>query len=165
RALSYLPAYRIPRRYGRWPGRADMVEYLRQYQRRLGLRVRTGSEVRRVGRGTAGWLAVTSAGEMRARCMVVTTGHDARPVIPPWPGRDGFRSELIHSSDYLEPSPFRDRDVLVVSVADSGSEIAFELAPGGAARVRVASRTPPPIGPREDMGITLIYSDLPPDPP
>jgi len=164
RALSYLPAYRIPRRYGRWPGRADMVEYLREYQRRLDLRVQTGTEVRRVDRDTAGWLVVTSTGEMRARCVVVSTGHDASPVIPPWPGRDGFTTQLIHSSDYIEPSPFRDRDVLVVSAANSGSEIAFELARGGAARVRVASRTPPPIAPREYMGFPLMYSALPLNP-
>jgi cation diffusion facilitator CzcD-associated flavoprotein CzcO len=141
-----------------------MVDYLREYRRRLDLRVRTGIEVRRVDRDEGGWRAVTSAGEMRARCVVVATGHDAHPVIPPWPGRDGFTRELIHSSEYVEPTPFRDRDVLVVSAANSGSEIAFELARGGAARVRVSSRTPPPIAPREYMGFPLMYSALPLNP-
>jgi putative flavoprotein involved in K+ transport len=164
RGLSYLPGYRMPRRYGRWPTRTNMVEYLREYRRRLGLRVELGTELRRVDRDDAGWVADTSAGEIRARCIVVGTGHDATPVIPTWPGREGFEGELIHSSAYLEPSAFRARDVLVVSAANSGSEIAFELSRGGAARVRVSSRTPPPIAPREYLGFPLMYSALPLNP-
>jgi putative flavoprotein involved in K+ transport len=164
RGLSYLPGYRIPRRYGRWPGRLDMVEYLREYRRRLGLQVQFGIEVRRVHRDNGGWRVDTSQGDVRARCVVLATGHDANPVIPSWPGRDTFKGELLHSAAYREPSPFRERHVLVVSAANSGSEIAFELSRAQAASVRVAMRTPPPIAPREYMGIPLMYSALPIDP-
>jgi putative flavoprotein involved in K+ transport len=164
RGLSHLPRYRMPRRYGRWPTKDDLAEYLRTYQQRLGLRVQFGIEARRVDRHAGGWLVRTSEGDLSARCVVVTTGHDADPVIPAWPGRESFRGELIHSSDYREPSPFRDRDVLVVSASNSGSEIAFELARAGAARVRVAMRTPPPIVPREYLGFPIMYSALPLNP-
>ena len=164
RGLSYLPGYRMPRRYGRWPGRADLVEYLREYRRRLGLRVEFGTEVRRVDREGDGWLVSVSTGYVRARCVAVTTGHDAHELIPPWPGKEGFEGELIHSAAYREPSPYHGRDVLVVSAANSGSEIAFELSRGVASRVRVAMRTPPPIAPREYRGFPLMYSALPLEP-
>jgi len=161
RGLSYLPGYRIPRRYGRWPGRLHMVEYLREYAQRFGLRIEFGTEARRVERRGGDWSVDTSRGEIRAACVVITTGHDATPVIPPWPGRSGFSGELLHSAAYREPSRFRGRSVLVVSAANSGSEIAFELSRAGAASVQVAMRTPPPIAPREYMGFPLMYSALP----
>lgn len=48
RLTTTLARYRMPRRYGRWPTRDDVVEYLREYRRRLGIEVRTGVEVTRV---------------------------------------------------------------------------------------------------------------------
>jgi putative flavoprotein involved in K+ transport len=164
RLLSYLPRYRLPRRYGRWPSRDDVVEYLRDYVRRLGLQIRFGTEVRRIERSDHGWRLSTSAAHLEARCVVVTTGHDHDAFIPDWPGRDGFPGKLIHSSSYREPTPFRDRDVLVVSARNSGSEIAFELAQSAAGRVRVAMRTPPNVVPREWLGVPLMYAGMPIDP-
>jgi putative flavoprotein involved in K+ transport len=164
RLLSSMPRYRMPRGYGRWPGRDDLVEYLRAYVRNLGLRVQHGAEVQRIDRADSGWLVRTSAGDLDAPCAVVATGHDHDPCIPDWPGREGFPGDVIHSSSYREPSPFRGRDVLVVSARNSGSEIAVELARGGASRVRVAMRTPPNVVPREWLGIALMYTALPIDP-
>jgi putative flavoprotein involved in K+ transport len=164
RLLSSLPGHRIPRRYGRWPARLDVVEYLRDYQRRFDLPVQFGVEVSRIDHNDGGWVVRGSDGDHRARCVVVTTGHDNHPVTPPWPGRDDFPGELIHSSQYREPSPFRGRHVLVVSAANSGSEIAYELVRNGAASVRVAMRTPPNVLPRENMGLPLMYTGLPFDP-
>jgi putative flavoprotein involved in K+ transport len=160
RRLSSLPGYRMPSRYGRWPRRDHMVEYLRDYARRLCLRVEPGIEVGRVERSDGGWLVSTSDGERRAECVVLATGHDAHPVIPEWRGREDFGGELIHSSQYREPSPFVGRDVLVVSAANSGSEISFELARAGAARVRTSMRTPPVVIPREYLGVPLTYTAL-----
>jgi len=34
---SHLPGQRIPRRYGRWPKREDLVDYFDDYVRRQGL--------------------------------------------------------------------------------------------------------------------------------
>jgi putative flavoprotein involved in K+ transport len=91
RGLSHLPRYRMPRRYGRWPGRASVVEYLREYRRKLGLRVAFSSEVRRVDHAEDGWLISQLDGGIRARCVVIATGHDAYAAIPPWPGAKDFR--------------------------------------------------------------------------
>jgi putative flavoprotein involved in K+ transport len=164
RLLSYLPRYHMPRRYGRWPSRDQLVEYLRDYARRLELRVIPRTEVERVDRSDLGWRLRSSTGDFDTRCAVLATGHDHDPVIPDWPGREDFPGELLHSSSYREPSPFGNRDVLVVSARNSGSEIAFELARNGARRVRVAMRTPPNVVPREWLGIALMYTALPLDP-
>jgi putative flavoprotein involved in K+ transport len=159
-----MPRYRMPRSYGRWPSRDQLVEYLRDYARHLELRVLPRTEVERIDRSDFGWRLRTSAGDLDTRCAVVATGHDHDPVIPDWPGREGFPGELLHSSSYRAPPPFRGRDVLVVSARNSGSEIAFELARNGARRVRVAMRTPPNVVPREWIGIAVMYTALPLDP-
>ena len=164
RLTSSLGRYRMPRRYGRWPARDDMVEYLNDYARRLGLDVRTRTEVTRVDTAPAGWRVQTSGGEMTTPAVVIATGHDRRPLIPKWPGRDGFSGDMTHASSYREPSPFRGRDVLVVSAANTGSEIAFELSQNGAARVRSAMRRAPSVVTREWLGFPLSYSGVTLDP-
>ncbi|MDQ4041086.1 MAG: NAD(P)/FAD-dependent oxidoreductase [Actinomycetota bacterium] len=149
RVTSTLGGYRMPRRYGRWPSRDAMVEYLEEYARRGELDVRCGVSVERLDRGDGGWSVTTSEGVLRAPQAVVATGHDIHPVLPPWPGRDEFPGTLVHSAGYRNADPFRGLDVLVVSASNSGSEIACELARDGAGRVWTARRSSPPIFPRE----------------
>jgi len=82
---------------------------------------------------------------------VVATGHGNVPFVPDWPG--AFAGEIVHSSDYRNPSPFRDRRVLVVGSGNSGAEIAVDLADGGAREVLVSVRTPPSIVRRDTLGV------------
>src|SRR2546427_10326674 len=89
RLTSTLAGYRIPRRYGRWPSKDAIVEYLEEYASRHELRIEFGVEARRVDRGSDSWVLQTSNGELRALSVVSATGHDAKPVIPDWPGRAG----------------------------------------------------------------------------
>ena len=168
RLTSTLAGYRIPRHYGRWPSRDAIVEYLEEYARREALRIECGVELSRVDRENEGWLLRTSNGELRTRALVIATGHDAEPAIPDWPGRAGYAGELFHAADYRRPDPFRDRDVLVVGPNTTGSEVAYELASQGAARVRVSTRTPPYISRREwprgaPVNYTAVMLDLLPD--
>jgi putative flavoprotein involved in K+ transport len=175
RFTSTLAGYRMPRRYGRWPRRDEVVEYLDEYARRYGLRIRFGAELSRIepigdepagtaaGGGNARWLLDTSDGEIAARFVVLATGHDAKPKLPEWPGRERFGGELIHSADYRNPKPFAGKDVLVVSARNTGSEIAYELTAAGC-RVWVSMRTPPNVFPREWLGYPLNYTTVLLDP-
>jgi putative flavoprotein involved in K+ transport len=151
RLLSGLPGARIPRRYGRWVARDDLIEYFHEYAR--GLDVRTNMRVERLEHDDDGWLVETSNGTIRAQDVVVATGYSGTPRVPDWAGRDSYTGELIHSSEYRNPEPFRGRDVLVVGTGNSGAEIAHDVADGGAARTRLAVRTPPQIIRRSTAGI------------
>jgi putative flavoprotein involved in K+ transport len=141
RAVSRLPGGVIPRNAGRWPHKDDLVARLERYAMEERLDVRTGVKACSTERAGGRWLIRTSAGPLEADVVVVATGHDRVPVMPDWPGRDGYLGELAHSSAYRSSRPFRGRDVLVVGIGNSGSEIATDLASNGAARVRVAVRT------------------------
>ena len=165
RLLSGLPGLRIPRRYGRWVRRDDLLAYFTDYADAHDLDVRTGVRVHRVD---PGWELDTSAGPIRATTVIVATGYNGAPFIPDWPGRDGFAGDLIHSSDYRNPEPYRGRDVLVVGAGNSGAEIATDVADGGASRSRLSVRTPPQIVRRATAGIPaqligIAIRHLPPD--
>ena len=153
RWLSNLPGYRFSTRHGRWVSRDGVIRYLEGYARHHRLDVRTGVEVRGLEREDGGWRLDTSSGAVHARFVVVATGYNHTPVLPDWPGRDGFAGELIHGQDYRNPEPYRGRDVLVVGAGNTGAEIAVDLVEGGAARVRMAIRTPPHISLREVNGM------------
>ena len=150
RLLSGLPGQRIPRRYGRWVARDDLVAYFNDYATAHGIDVRAGVRVDRID---PSWTLETSAGPMEAETVVVATGYNGAPFVPDWPGRNGFTGELIHSSQYRNPAPFRGSDVLVVGAGNSGAEIATDLADGGASRSRISVRTPPQIVRRATAGV------------
>ena len=109
----------------------------------------------RIDRDEDGWVLRTSAGDVRGDQVVVAAGYAHTPFIPEWPGRDRFRGTLIHAAKYRNADRFRGRDVLVVGAGCSGAEIAHELAADGAARVRLAVRTPPNIILRNPIGPPL----------
>jgi putative flavoprotein involved in K+ transport len=168
RLLSGLPGLRIPRRYGRWVGRDDLLEYFRTYADAHGLDVRTRTRVERIDHDRDAWRLETGNGAIRAGTVVVATGYNGTPFVPEWPGRDAFAGELIHSSEYMNPEPFRGRDVLVVGAGNSGAEIATDVAAGGASRSRLSVRTPPQIVRRSTAGIPaqligIAIRHVPPD--
>ncbi|WP_431042706.1 flavin-containing monooxygenase [Streptomyces sp. P1-3] len=155
RRRSALPGLPIPRSYGRWVARDDLVRYLERYTDHHGLEVVTGVAVSRVERapGGAGWLLRATGGrELVSPTVVVATGRNHTPRLPDWPGRDTYTGPLAHARDYRAPGPYRGMDVLVAGAGNSGAEIAVDLAEGGAARVRLAVRTTPHILRRSAAG-------------
>jgi putative flavoprotein involved in K+ transport len=151
RWLSNLPGYRIPREFGRWVARDEFVGYLEQYAAHYRLEPRFGIEATRIDRDDGRWCVQTTAGVIPARVVVVASGYSRVPYLPRWPGT--FDGPLIHSAEYHNPAPYRGQDVLVIGAGNSGSEIAVDLAEGGAGRVRIAVRTPPNIVRRDTKGL------------
>ncbi|MGR4882834.1 flavin-containing monooxygenase [Streptomyces sp. LARHCF249] len=154
RRLSALPGLPMPRRFGRWVSRDDVVRYLEKYAEFHELEIVTGVEVTRLETdGNGGWtLHATGGRVLTAAAVVVATGYNHTPRLPDWPGRDTYSGQLLHAADYRAPGPYAGRDVLVVGVGNTGAEIAVDLAEGGAARVRLAVRTAPHIVRRSTAG-------------
>lgn len=155
RRLSALPGLGMPRRFGRWVARENVVRYLEKYAEFHELELATGIEVTRIERADdgAGWtLHATGGRTLAAGAVVVATGFNHTPVVPDWPGLEGYGGELAHAAAYRNAAPYAGRDVLVVGVGNTGAEIAVDLAEGGAARVRLAVRTAPHILRRSTAG-------------
>ncbi|MYW09043.1 NAD(P)-binding domain-containing protein [Streptomyces sp. SID2563] len=155
RRWSALPGLPMPRKFGRWVARDNVVRYLEKYAEHHELEVITGVEVSRIDRAAdgTGWRLSASGGrELTGRAVVVATGFNHTPRLPDWPGRETFTGELLHASDYRSPAPYAGKDVLVVGVGNTGAEIAVDLVEGGASRVRLAVRTVPHIVRRSTAG-------------
>jgi cation diffusion facilitator CzcD-associated flavoprotein CzcO len=165
RWFSKLPGGRYPRGTDIFPSRDEVIAYLEGYARENALDVRLNTHVDRIDPEGAGWVVRTSNGDVRAEQVIVAAGYEHTPHVPDWPGRERFDGPLVHAAEYRNPEPFRGRDVLVVGPGCSGMEIAYDLAEGGAQRVRLAVRTPPnmllrsPIGP----GIALALMRMRPE--
>ncbi|MFK0169215.1 flavin-containing monooxygenase [Streptomyces sp. NPDC090306] len=163
RGLSALPGLKMPRKFGRWVSRDDVVRYLEKYTEVHGLEIVSGVEVSRVERtadGT-GWLLRASGGrELTGGAVVVATGTNHTPALPDWPGADGYPGKLLHASEYRNPAPYAGQDVLVVGVGNTGAEIAVDLVEGGASRVRLAVRTAPHIVRRSTAGWAAQYTGI-----
>ncbi|MFJ1749894.1 flavin-containing monooxygenase [Streptomyces sp. NPDC088116] len=158
---SALPGLAMPRSFGRWTARADVVRYLEKYAEFHKLDVVTGVEVTRVERAPdgTGWLLHATGGrKLTARAVVVATGYNHTPRVPSWPGLDSYGGELLHAGEYRDPRPYAGKDVLVVGAGNTGAEIAVDLVEGGAARVRLAVRTVPHIVRRSTAGWPAQYT-------
>jgi putative flavoprotein involved in K+ transport len=173
RGLSGLPGFGFPKAAGRWPSRDAVIDYLERYRATHELEVRGSTEVERIDAADAGdgdevrWIIQTTAGErLPTRSVVVATGHAHTPAVPEWPGLESYTGQLRHAREYRNAAPFAGLDVLVVGVGNSGSEIAVDLAEGGARRVWIAVRTPPQIvrrnvGPWPAHATGILVSRLP----
>ncbi|WP_030317764.1 flavin-containing monooxygenase [Streptomyces sp. NRRL B-3229] len=163
RRLSALPGLPMPRRFGRWVSRDDVVRYLEKYAEHHELETVTGVEVSRIERtpdGTGWLLHATGGRELTGAAVVVATGWNHTPLLPEWPGREEFKGELRHAGEYRNPGPYAGRDVLVVGVGNTGAEIAVDLVEGGAARVRLSVRTAPHIVRRSTAGWAAQYTGV-----
>jgi putative flavoprotein involved in K+ transport len=161
RIQSGLPGLRPPRSAGRWLAKDDYAAYLAGYARRHGLEPELGVVAERVDRTGDGYTVSTDAGPRCAATVVVATGYQRVPVVPDWPGAEQFGGELLHSSGYRSPAPYRGKRVLVVGTGNSGAEIAADLAEQGTAEVWLSCRTPPHVIRRQTGPIPTTILGIP----
>jgi len=124
----------------RYPRRAELVGYLREYAAALDADIRTGWRVDDVASGSDGGFVLTAADgrQLRTGAVVAATGRFGHPRRLELPGADRFTGRLLHTADYQGPTPFGDERVVVVGGGNSAVQIATELA--AVARVTIATR-------------------------
>ncbi|ORZ07268.1 flavin monooxygenase-like protein [Lobosporangium transversale] len=88
--------------------------------------------------------------------VMMCTGHHSVPRYPSFPGMDpddldAFTGQQIHSHFYREPNQFKEQNVLVVGLGNSGADLAVELSQGQSP-VYLSRRTPVWILPRWLLG-------------
>lgn len=155
RSHSGLPGLAMPKAYGRYPSRAQFVDYLGLYAARFNLKPIFNSAVTTIGREGEFWRIEAGTQAFRAPVAVIATGWADFPFSPSWPGMEAFRGEILHSSAYRNPRSYAGKRVLVVGFGNSGGEIALDLAE---ARVEVtlSVRGPVNILPRDLLGLPVL---------
>jgi cation diffusion facilitator CzcD-associated flavoprotein CzcO len=160
RGLSGLPYHPMPTTYPKYPSREQVVAYLEEYARRFSIEPRFEQKVRSVRQDGDGWLTETEQGlEIASRNVVVATGYTRVPFEATWPGRDGFRGEIVHSSRYDNGRRFRGKRVLVVGFGNSGGEIAIDLHEHGAMPT-ISVRSAVNVIPRDLFGLPILAVGL-----
>ena len=152
RPLSHLPKRPFPKGTPMFPTRDQLVDHIERHADEEGIDIRLGTRVDRIDRKDGTWLVTTSNGEIATTEVVISTGYENRPFIPSWEGLESFGGQVLHSSQYRNPDPYRDMKALVVGPGCSGMEIAYDLSEGGAGKVWLSARTPPNIMLREGPG-------------
>ncbi|MGJ4138175.1 NAD(P)-binding domain-containing protein [Corynebacterium evansiae] len=136
-----MPSYNGPKGY---PPPGHVVDYLREYERRYDLPVVRPVHVEQVeydeptglfqlhartgrGDGHSSSASHTSRAHIwRARTVVAATGTWSAPFVPYYPGE--FAGRQWHTATYPGPELFAGSSVAVVGAANSGAQIAADLA-------------------------------------
>jgi putative flavoprotein involved in K+ transport len=118
----------FPAEPGYFPTKDEMADYLEAYAARFDLPVRSGSRVSRLTRERGRFVALTEDVRYEAENVVVAMCDYQRPRTPQFASelRDDIRQ--LHSADYRHAEQLRDGPTLLVGAANSGADIAMELA-------------------------------------
>ena len=125
-----LPGMPFPGRRSGYPGKDDIADYFEAYAHRFELPVRTDVKVNRLSRIGDRFLVTAGDDSWSAASVIVATGAFHHPRVPSFARELDDRITQLHSKEYRRPSQIRAGAVLVVGAANSGAEIALELAPG-----------------------------------
>jgi cation diffusion facilitator CzcD-associated flavoprotein CzcO len=155
RLISHLPGMRIPKKFGAFPSRNDIVKYLEEYEAALDVPIHRGVRVNRIDPMSDGWQLSTTDGSWSARQVVIATGHERVPIIPAWPGRDGFAGNLIHAANFGRIERFQGQRILVVGAGNSGTDVLNHLVRIRTEALWVSVRNGPSILPKRLLGIPL----------
>lgn len=126
--LSELPGARHAGPRWAFHTKDAFADYLEAYARRFDLDVRTGVHVRDITRQDGRYVVTTGQGRFEADHVVLATGAHREPRVPPFATRLDHATVQLHSSEYRNPGQMQPGAVLVVGAANSGAEIALELA-------------------------------------
>ena len=123
-----LPGLAFPAAADTYPGKDDVADYLQVYAAHFELPVLLNTMVTSLTRSNGVYVARAKAGAWEARQVVVATGPFQVPFIPPIAGELDPGVRQLHSVEYCNPATMPPGGVLVVGAANSGCQIAEELA-------------------------------------
>jgi thioredoxin reductase len=150
RTYSGLPHRPIPKTAPVFVPRLDLIKYWEEYAQHYGIEPMFGQEVRRVQREGNSWVTSTATDTFVSENVIVCTGYNRVPHVPHWPGQELYQGTFLHSSTYKNAEPFKNKNVLVVGMGNSGAEIALDLSE--AARGTFISLRSPVNIMRHDLG-------------
>lgn len=149
RDLSHFPGLPYPPGTPAFPPKAALIHHLEDFRARHRLPTEFGTTVKKIALDGNRWILHTSAGERRARDVVVTTGRDRVPYIPQWPGMREFTGQILHSADFGVACDYEGKRVLVVGAGNSAFDILNHLAATGtASAIWLSARNGPSILPK-----------------
>jgi putative flavoprotein involved in K+ transport len=142
RDLDALPGIPFPNGDDPFPNKDEVADYQEGYAREMRFPIRLGAEVRAL-RSTGGTFEANVGGDViRARSVVIAGGHFHTPRIPDFAAWLDPTVLQLHSRDYRRARDLPEGPVVVVGAANSGSEIAVEVARERPTTIAIGTRKP-----------------------
>ncbi|CAH1637686.1 unnamed protein product [Spodoptera littoralis] len=131
-----LRGFPLPEHLPSFPSWRDYYQYLQDYSKHFNILdhikfLHNVLLIRRVGdvwRVKHQHVQTNETFEDEYDYIIIGNGHFSKPNMPNIPGEDRFKGKIIHSHDYKEPEPFRNRRVLIVGAGPSGMDIGLDVA-------------------------------------
>jgi putative flavoprotein involved in K+ transport len=125
-----LPGMPFPGPRTFFPTKDQVADYLSVYATRFQLPIRLRTRVERVSARDdgEGFVVVANGQPMDADQVIVASGAFHAPRVPEFAAELNPSILQLHSSQYRRPSELHDGPVLVVGAANSGAEIALDVA-------------------------------------
>lgn len=112
---SSLSGWQMPPTGATYPGRDQVVNYLRDYENRYAFPVQRPVWVSAINDLSDRLEVVSDQQRWQARAVISATGTWRNPFIPAYPDRDLFQGEQLHSAHYQSPTRFAGQKVLVTA--------------------------------------------------
>ncbi|HUG05129.1 MAG TPA: NAD(P)-binding domain-containing protein [Candidatus Limnocylindria bacterium] len=146
RELDALPGIPFPAGDDPFPNKDEVADYQERYASELGFPIRLGAAVRDLRRHGGVFEAKVGEEVIRARSVVIAGGHYHAPRIPDLAARLDPAVLQLHSRDYRRAQDLPVGPVVVVGAANSGGEIAVEVARHRPTTIAIGTRRPLPPG-------------------
>jgi cation diffusion facilitator CzcD-associated flavoprotein CzcO len=124
---SSLPGWLMPKSADEYPGKAQVVDYLVQYEKKYNLPVERPVKVEKIVYTPPIYSIHTSAGVWQAKAVVSATGSWHAPYVPEYPDRHLYSGHQFHSAQYQTPEDFIGQKVLIIGGGNSGAQILAEV--------------------------------------
>lgn len=144
RDLDALPEMPFPRGDDPFPNKDEVADYQDRYARELGAPLRLGTAVRDVRPRGDGFDVALGTEVVRARSVVIAGGAFNAPRIPDFAARLDPGVLQLHSREYRRARDLPEGPVVVVGSANSGGEIAVEVARERPTTIAIGTRRPLP---------------------
>ena len=142
RELDALGRVPFPAGDDPFPNKDEVADYQERYAHEMRFPLSLGTGVRALRRAGEQFQAVVGAEVVRARSVVVACGHFQAPAIPDFAARLDPAVLQLHSSGYRRAHDLPEGPVVVVGAANSGADIAVEVARERPTTIAIGTRKP-----------------------
>lgn len=124
---SSLPGWQMPASKGEFPTREETIDYLCRYEKRYDFPIERPVMVTSVNKSDGIFSIKTNKKDYKSKTVISATGTFKNPFIPEVHGREKFKGQQLHSSEYRSPEGFQDKKVVIVGEGNSGAQILAEV--------------------------------------
>lgn len=125
--FSSLPGVIMPGGGEYYPSKEEVVTYLSDYENRYQFPIERPVKVESVEKSGNEFMVRTDKNTYQCKALIAASGNFSKPFIPDIEGVETFEGIAIHSSQYKNEKPFKNKKVMVVGEGNSGAQIASEL--------------------------------------